>query len=152
MAAGAQPVQRPTWIDPPEGWENLDLLNYVNLPAIAGDAVIVSFQVPPGRNGVIKKVACNFVGGGWVEGSGAVVWRILVDGAPPPGSTNYDTILGSLGSPANPVEIAGFRIFENQILSVHIANVSIVVAGQLAGARLIGYLYPRESEDDDIWV
>lgn len=145
-------VRRPTWIDPPDGWENLDLLNYVALPAIAGEAVILSFRIPQGRNGIIKKVGNNFVGGGWVEGSGDVTWSIQVDGAPPPGATSYDSILGSLGSPANPVEIAGFRVFENQLLTVEVNNIAIPVAGQLAGARLVGFLYPVESEDSEPWV
>jgi hypothetical protein len=133
-------------------WENIDLLNYVNLPAIAATATIVQYVVPPGRNGLIYKVACNFVGGGWVEGSGDVLWRILVDGAPPPGATSYDAILGSLGSPANPVEIPGFRIFENQVLTLVAFNAAVVVAGQKVGARLIGWNYPTDSEEDNVWI
>lgn len=147
-----QSVQKPLWVDPPDQWENIDLLNYVALPAIAAQANVISFQIPLGRNGVIRKVACNFVGGGWTEGSGSVTWQILVDGAPPPGATSYDNILASLGSPANPVEIPGFRVFENQVLSVVVRNAAVVVAGQLSGARLIGYLYPREMEADGIWL
>lgn len=133
-------------------WENIDLLNYVALPAIGATAPIVTYVVPPGRNGLIYKVACNFVGGGWVEGSGDVLWRILVDGSPPPGATSYDAILGSLGSPANPVEIPGFRIFENQVLTLVAANVAVVVAGQKVGARLIGWNYPTDSEEDNVWI
>ena len=147
-----QSVQKPLWVDPPDQWENIDLLNYVALPAIAAQANVISFQIPLGRNGVIRKVACNFVGGGWVEGTGDVTWQILVDGAPPPGATSYDNILASLGSPANPVEIPGFRVFENQVLSVVVRNAAVVVAGQLSGARLIGYLYPREMEADGVWL
>lgn len=146
------PIRLPLWLYPPDRWENLDVSNYIALPAIGAQANIVSFQVPLGRNGIIKKVANNFVGGGWVEGNAAVTWQILVDGAPPPGATSYDNILTSLGSPANPVEIAGFRIFENQVLTVVVKNAAVVLAGQLAGARLIGYLYPRELEEENIWV
>lgn len=147
-----QLVQKPLWVDPPDQWENVDLLNYVALPAIAAQANVISFQIPLGRNGIIRKVACNFVGGGWTEGSGAVTWQILVDGAPPPGATSYDNILASLGSPANPVEIPGFRVFENQVLTVVVRNAAVAVAGQLSGARLIGYLYPREMEADGVWL
>lgn len=142
----------PLWIYPPINWENVDQVNYTNLPAIGAEAVILTFQVPSGRNGIINKVACNFVGGGWVEGSGAVLWRILVDQGTPPGANSYEAILASLGSPAQPVGIAGFRIFENQVVTVEIFNVSVVVSGQLAGARLCGYLYPRELEDPNIFI
>jgi len=149
-----QPVRKPLWIDPPDQWENLDLLNYVALPAVGAQATILTFQVPVGRNGVIKKVANNYVGAGWLEGSGTLVWQILIDGAPPAGANSYASILASLGSPANPVEISGFRIYENQVLTVIIQNVApgIVPAGQLCGARLVGYLYPKEMESDANWV
>lgn len=136
----------------PMNWENFDQLAYVALPAIGASANVISFQVPIGRNGIIRKVANNFIGGGWVEGSGAVIWKILVDGAPPPGATSYNSILGSLGSPANPVEIAGFRVFENQVVTLEVDNISVVLAGQLSGGRLLGYFYPRDLEDADIWI
>ena len=152
MASDVYKTRRPTWIDPPEQWENLDLIAYGALPAIGGETTIISFVIPPGRNGVINKVACNFVGGGWVEGSGGVIWQILVDGAPPPGATSYDSIPASLGSPANPVSIAGFRVYQGQLLTLEISNVNIAVAGQLAGGRLCGYLYPREMEETNQWL
>ena len=148
----------PLWIYPPINWENVDQIAYTALPAINAEATILSFLVPTGRNGIINKVACNFVGGGWVEGTGDLLWRILVDGAPPPGANSYEAIPASLGSPAQPVGIAGFRIFENQTIKVDIfnngagPNGGVIVAGQLAGARLAGYLYPRELEDPNIFI
>jgi hypothetical protein len=154
----AQPVTRPVWIDPPNDWQNIDQLAYGLLPAIGATVVILSFQVPLGYNGVINRVACNFVGGGWVEGSGDVVWKILVDGGTPPGATSYANIVASLGSPANPVPISGFRIFQNQLLTVVGFNNpggpdgGIVVAGQRLGARLMGFLYSIDDEDASTWV
>ena len=148
----------PPWIYQPSQFENLDQINYVLLPAINSTATIISFVVPAGRNGIINKVACNFVGGGWVEGTGDIVWRILVDGTPPPGATSYDTILASLGGPAQPTGIAGFRIFENQLVTLVIfnnpggPNGGVVVAGQRGGGRLAGWTYPRDIEEQDIWI
>jgi hypothetical protein len=148
----------PIWLYPSVNWENIDQLAYALLPAIGSTVTIISFTVPIGRNGIINKVATNFVGGGWVEGTGDVVWKVLIDGTPPPASTSYDSIFGSLGSPAQPVGIAGFRIFENQTLTVVAFNNpggpdgGVVVAGQRVGARILGYLYPRELEPEDTWV
>jgi|SRR5579864_8774543 len=148
-----QPVRKPTWVDPPDQWENLDLSSYVALPAQAAQTNIIKFQIPVGHNGVIKKVANNFVGPGFVEGTGAIVWQILVDGAPPPGATSYDNILDSLGAVSNPTEIAGFRVYENQTLTVVVKNIGVVPqAGQASGARLIGWLYPREMEEVASWL
>lgn len=148
----------PVWLYPPRNWENVDLLNYAVLPAIGSTATILRYIVPIGRNGVINKVACNFVGGGWTAGTGDILWRILLDAIPPPGATSYDAIVDSLGSPAQPVGISGFRIFENQTLTVVVfnnpagLNGGVVVAGQLSGARLCGHLYPRDMEVDDLWI
>lgn len=148
----------PPWIYQPVNWENVDQINYALVPAIGSTAVIISYVVPPGRNGIINKVACNFVGGGWVEGSGDIVWRILVDGTPPPGATSYDSILASLGGPSQPTGIAGFRFFENQVLQFVAfnnpggANGGVVVAGQRVGARFTGWNYPTDIEEDDIWI
>jgi hypothetical protein len=151
-------VELPLWIQPPIQWENIDQIGYVTIGAVNASVTIISFQVPIGRNGIINKVANNFVGGGWTEGTGDVLWRILVDGAPPPGANSYDAIPASLGSPANPVKISGFRIFENQVVQLVAfnngagPNGGIVPAGQLVGGRLVGYLYPRELEDENIWI
>jgi len=148
----------PPWIYQPVNWENVDQINYALVPAIGSTAIIISYVVPPGRNGIINKVACNFVGGGWVEGSGDIVWRILVDGTPPPGATSYDSILASLGGPSQPTGIAGFRFFENQVLQFVAfnnpsgANGGVVVAGQRVGARFTGWNYPLDIEEDDIWI
>jgi hypothetical protein len=148
----------PPWIYQPVNWENVDQINYALVPAIGATATIISYVVPPGRNGIINKVACNFVGGGWVEGSGDIVWRILVDGTPPPGATSYDSILASLGGPSQPTGIAGFRFFENQVLTFVAcnnpsgANGGVVVAGQRVGARFTGWNYPLDIEEDDIWI
>ncbi|HKM99444.1 MAG TPA: hypothetical protein VJX23_02925 [Candidatus Binataceae bacterium] len=153
-----QAVTRPIWIDPPVNWENIDQLAYGLLPAIGSTVIILSFQVPIGRNGVINRVATNFVGGGWVEGTGDVIWKILVDGGTPPGASSYASIVASLGSPANPVPISGFRIMENQLLTVVAFNNpagpdgGVVVAGQRVGARVLGYLYPRDEEVDSLWI
>lgn len=158
---GSSSVARPDlppWIYQPTNWENIDELNYVLLPAIGAQATIISYVVPPGRNGVINKVACNFVGGGWVEGTGDILWRILVDDTPPPGANSYDAILASLGSPANPVGIAGFRIFENQVIKLVAFNNpagpggGVVVAGQRVGGRFLGWNYPTDIEENDIWI
>lgn len=151
-APNGEPIILPPWIFPPDRWENIDLSAYVALPAVGANAAVIQFTVPLGRHGIIKKIANNLVGGGWTEGSGSVVWQILIDGAPPPGANSYNNILDSLGSPANPVEIAGFRIFENQVVTLVVQNVALAVAGQLVGGRFIGYLYPREMEMENVWI
>jgi hypothetical protein len=147
------PSQRlvlPVFIYPPAQSEPIDEAGYVLLPAIAAEATVVTFLVPRGRNGVIKKIANNFVGGGWVEGTGDVIWRIEINGVSYQG---YQAIVNSLGNPSSPTELPGFiHIVEGQTVSIIVANVAVIVAGQLSGGRFMGYHYPREMEDPEIWL
>lgn len=134
----------PTIYPPPER-EPIDLVNYVALPAIGATATVVSQLIENSYNAIIRAYANNFVGGGWVEGSGSVTWQIAIDSAAVPG---YDTILASLGSPANPVyHPSGIRTMEGQTIVLSVTNVSVVLAGQLVGGRLMGYYYPKEYDD-----
>jgi hypothetical protein len=149
IVPGSGTYQLPPWIYPPgEFWPIDQGPFYVPLPAIGATAVVVSFQVPPGHNGIILAYGNNFVGGGWTEGSGAVTWQITRDQAAIDG---YDNIPGSLGSPAAPFRHpSGFRIFENQVIQLVVTNVSIVVSGQLIGGRFAGWYYPKMYEDQNI--
>lgn len=134
----------PPWLWQPAAGVPLNPTNYVALPAIAAVAVIVQFQVPEGFNGVINQMGNNFVGGGFVDGSGTIVWRLLVDGAPYP---NFGAIIASLGNPAAPSFVGSVRVFEKQVVQLVVQNVAIAVAGQLVGGRLSGWFYPRKLED-----
>ena len=130
---------------PAEG-EDFEQASYVALPAIGASAVVVQFVVPEGRYGMIKRIANVFVGGGFQEGQGGVVWQIIQD-ALVPGTLVapfFDNIVASLGSVSNPSTIDGIRIREGQLVQLIVKNVSIVVSGQFVGGRLGGYFYPVE--------
>lgn len=135
----------PPWIYPPAENEPIDDIAYVGLPAIGSSVQVLKRTIDPGYNSVLVAFANNFVGGGWTEGSGAITWQILIDGAAVPG---YDLIPASLGSPANPVRHpSGIRVFEGQTVVLLATNNSVVLAGQLTGGRWQGYFYPKEYED-----
>jgi hypothetical protein len=139
----------PPWIYPPAEFQPIETGPvYINVPAIGATANIIQIQIPTGNNGIITNIGNSFVGGGWTEGTGAVTWQIARDGAPVDG---YDLIPGSLGSPSNPTRHpCGFRVFENQIVTLSITNVSVVLAGQLSGGRFMGWYYPMEYEDPNL--
>lgn len=141
----------PPWVVPPANYQQFDNIAYILLPAISASVFtdVLNFKVPTGQNGVIVNVANNFVGGGWGEGSGDVVWQILRDSGVVPG---YDNITASLGSPANPVRVPGLRIQENQVIEFMVRNNAVLLAGQRIGARLIGWFYPKEDDNADIWT
>jgi hypothetical protein len=121
------------------------------IPAIGVESNIFTFQVPKGFNGVMKEIANAFIGSGFVDGSGAIIWRILQNSQAMRGKEN---ITNSLGSVAIPSRIGGggfMRILENDIIAMTALNVSIVPGGQIIAGRLSGWFYPKDEDPQGIW-
>ena len=143
----------PPWIYPPAEFIAVDVVGYVALPAVGAQAIVVQFQVPTGMNGIIESYGNNFIGGGFNEGSGNVIWQIFRDQALSVPVKGYSNILASLGSPAAPTRHpSGFRVFENEFITLVVKNVAVVVAGQLSGGRFMGWYYPKDYEDPNTFV
>lgn len=125
---------------------------YVPLPAIGASAVVVQFTVPLGKNGIINRLANVFVGGGFQEGQGGVIWKLFSDfntGNVGQGGVvipNFDNIVASLGSVSNPALLNGLRVKESNVVTLQVTNVNIVLAGQFIGGLLGGYFYPVDLE------
>jgi hypothetical protein len=128
----------------PAGGEDFEAHGYVAIPAIGASVVVVSVPIPEGRMAMVKRIANVFVGGGFQEGQGGIVWQILLDGTNannPVVAPFFDNIVASLGSVANPSTIDGIRVKEGNLLQLIVKNVSVAVAGQFIGGRLGGYFY-----------
>lgn len=133
---------------PPDGLA-FDYTSYIALPVIAASGVVVTFTVPEGFHGVIKRVGNVIVGGGWTEGSGSLIWQILANAGV---IRNYDNILASLGAVNNPAETAGILVYEQQLVVLQVSNVSLAAGGVQAGGRLSGWFYPKwRATEDSIW-
>ena len=132
---------------PPDGTA-FNEATYINLPAIGAQEVVVEYDVPDGRNGVIFWIANNFVGGGFVDGSGSVIWSFEQDGVPLVGLEHLNT---SLGTPAAPSRTSPVRVMEGKKIQLVVKNISILVAGQLVGGRISGHVYPRNTEQQGIF-
>jgi hypothetical protein len=132
-------VLRP-WIDEPEGSVPFDEQDGVTLPAVgAGFTIVQRFQVPLGYDGVIKYLSNNFLGGGFVDFSGDIVWQILADNRP---IRNFNNIRANKGTTGIPRPVSPIRIYSGQVITYvvnHVANVAL--AGQVV-CSLTGYLYP----------
>jgi hypothetical protein len=136
----------------PASGKPFELASYVLLPNIGAQATVASGTVPKGQNGFIRRIANVFVGGGFQEGQGGVVWQILLDLTQGGGivAPNFDNIVASLGSVANPSVIDGIHITEGRNFALIVKNISVVVAGQFIGGRLGGSFYPINLEPPDI--
>ena len=107
----------------------------------AGVTTIISYQVPKGFRAKVTHMAINTWGGQVYDGTGNVVWRVLVNGAAEKGMEN---MMSQFGTDSNPIPVT-IALNENDIISVTVE----VPAGQLAipgsqttSARLIGYAVP----------
>jgi len=133
---------------PPDGVA-FDPNAYIALPAIGATATVVSLTVDDGFLAALRVLGNVFVGAGWTEGSGALVWQLLDNGAV---VRNYDNILSSLGSVQMPQPIGGgggILVEEGHQLVLQVTNVSLAVGGALVGGRLGGWFIPKWRMPDE---
>jgi hypothetical protein len=141
----------PNWIFPSLNSVAFDNAGDITIPAIGIESTIFSFTVPRGFNGVMKTIGNVFIGGGFNDGSGAIVWRILQNTQAIRGK---EQMLNSLGSVAQPSLIGGggfIRILENDLIAMTVLNVSVAPAGQVIAGRLSGWFYPKDEDPSGIW-
>jgi hypothetical protein len=130
------------WIFPPSGFQAFDTPGYIPMPAMgSGDVAIVSFTVPTGWDGVIKRFSANQTGPGFVQGSGALIFRVTVNGQAVRG---YDTLLTELGSIQTPRVTDGILISAGDVVELVINNASYAgIGAAFVVATLAGYFWPN---------
>lgn len=141
----------PHLFQPQDGFP-FDYTNYIATPAVGVAAPVVQFTVPEGHFGVIKRVGNVYIGAGFVEGSGSLIWQIQQNQGV---VRNYDNILASLGTVTQPGDLAGsILLFEQNLVVLQVNNVGLVAGGTQVGGRLSGWFFPKDylaSNDDAIW-
>ena len=137
------------WLTMPPDGESFHNADGITLPAMDGAFhTILSITVPPGRNGVLNELANAFYGV-FTNFDGDLIWRLVRN----PGASivaaerNYERITAVLGLTEAPVNIAPIRIYENDVIALQIRNVNLPASGQVCGAVLGGWFYPRTWDD-----
>lgn len=88
---------------------------YVAYPAPGAAAILLlSYTVPPGLNAILQYMAIFNVGAAFVNGSGNVIWRVLINQAGVKGMENLQSQFGTDGLPL-PVAIP---LYENDTIQV----------------------------------
>lgn len=115
---------------------------FANYPAPgAAAAAILTYQVPPGQVAVIKQLAIVAIGGGFVDGSGNVIWRCWVNGQPVDGLQDIEAHMGNFDAP----QCVQLVLQENDIFLITVevpAAQPPMPDGATTGARIIGWNYP----------
>lgn len=115
---------------------------FVAFPAPGAAAVdVLAFTVPAGMGCVIRWLAVITTVGGFQDGNGSVVWRVLVNGSAVQG---YEAITCQVGTLAQPAD--------TQILAMEGDTVEITVEvpagqqampiGSVSAARAKGWFFP----------
>lgn len=134
----------PPWVEPPPGYIDFDPRATLPLPAVAvppPETEVLVLLVPTGLDGVIKWYSNNFEGGGFVNGSGDIVWRIRINGR---AVRNFDNILFESGTVEKPRRLAaGIRIYSGQRVTYTVQHVANPLLGvEPIVCSFVGYFYP----------
>jgi hypothetical protein len=147
QSGAANPITAP-WIAMPDGGFPFNTIGTINTPVMSpgtwvdviGVATIPSFVVPNGHDGVIKDIYNSYNGGGFIQGSGALIWRILRNGQAVRG---YDNILSFLGA----TEVTGrtqIRFGSGDVTQFQVQNVSQGGGGTQITCYFGGWFYPKK--------
>lgn len=136
----------PPWLFPPPDSQAFDPVAAIATPAVgAGNTLVLTLIVPPGFDGVVRRLSHNYTGPGFPQGSGYIVWQLLLNGN---AVRNYDAMTVEFGSAAWPRKIDGIRVKSGDVLQ-YFVNLPNGTGFVLPGNTNIicgmgGWLYPRE--------
>lgn len=133
----------PPWIQQPEGHVPFDEQGVALVPAVGVGVVVMTFAVPQGYDGVIEYHSVNYAAGGFVNGSGDLIWTYLADGR---AIKNYDAIVSEQGTLQIPRMASKIRIYSGQVIIVQVFHAANAALGGNTIATMIGYYYPRKGQ------
>lgn len=133
---------RPNYWEPPRNAAPIEKSSqpFVAYPAPgAGPVTVLAYTVPNGYRGAIRWLAIVAVGGGFIDGTGNVIWRIKRNQQWVQG---YEMLTAQIGSWAEP-NPAPLEVQENETYTV---TVEVPATGTpqsgTTGARFRGWLQP----------
>lgn len=143
-------IQAEALIAPPSGALPFNPYDIIGLPSpAAGDTTIFSFKVPIGYDGVLLGHFHVFTGGGFIEGSGDLAWRIAVNDPSPRFLRDCGDMLVTIGRIAFYQTIpGGLQLRSGNVVS-YIVNAPNTTGSLPAPgtpsiiAGMHGYFYPR---------
>lgn len=137
-------TQRPNYWQPPDHSIPIQVASapFIVYPLTgAAASTVLTYTVPQGYSGWIIESSIVAIGGGFVDGSGQVIWRVTINGAWVQG---YENLFSQIGNWAQPVRFP-VQVQENDVVSVTVevpAGQPNMPAGSTTGARFIGWLLP----------
>lgn len=137
------------WIEPPPGFQAFDAHQQIATPAVNVDTEVLRLAVPDGYDGVIRAFSNNFTGANFVQGSGQILWRLLIDQMV---VKNYGRITIEMGSPQWPRDTAGILLRSGQMVRFIVTVTDPLLAGSASGiiCALAGHFWPKGAYVDSV--
>ena len=134
------------WLYPPPGFQSFDFSAAIATPAPSLETPALLFAVPIGWDGVIRRISCNFVGGGFQQGSGQLIWRIYNNSRV---VQNYGDIRTERGTLAHGREIDGIVVRAGNRVQFTVTCTDASLSG---GTSVVcsagGYFWPKQAISD----
>ena len=131
VGTAANPIvatHRP-WVDEPPGAVPFDEAGSITLgatPTPGVDQTVVSFTVPQGFDGVINWISCNVSDPAFINGSGDLIWKILINGRP---VRNFGNITVQKGTIAHGRQVSPIRLFSGDVVTFTVQFAAGTVTG-----------------------
>jgi hypothetical protein len=139
----------PWVVMPPQG-RRFQYINTIPRPPVGVETEVLKFRVALGWNGVIRGVVNNFIGAGFKEGSGDLVWRIQLNLRYARDYGNIKTSLGDLTGPYD-MNAGGILIKSGEdvryLVTMNAAGAAHLDPAGRVLASLYGWTYPRPGVD-----
>lgn len=115
---------------------------FVNYPAAgAGPVTILSYAVPKGFEAFVGYLAIVHIGGGYVNGSGNIIWRVFVNNGAQQGLNDIESQIASLEQPNRiPIHLAQTDTLTITV-EVPAGAVQPPPLGATTAARIRGWAY-----------
>jgi hypothetical protein len=137
-AAQTTPIELPVWNFPSADSLFFDKVGVIPLPALGATATIIAFAMPAGYSGVVRWLSNIFLGAGFTDGTGDLIWQVVRDLQP---VEDYEAITAQLGTLPIPTDTF-ILVGQNQTISITITTVVAVGGGNSSGGRLKGWRWP----------
>lgn len=135
------------WSEPPPGFQSFDAHKQIPSPPLSTDTEVLRLVAPDGYDGVIRRLSNNYTGPNFVQGSGQIIWRLLIDQMV---VKNYGQITIEMGSPQWPRETDGILLRSGQVVRYMVSISDPALAGSAGGVicALGGYFWPKGEHVD----
>ena len=138
QAAAREPIELPVHNFPSRDSLFFDRVGVIATPALGLTASVVAFAMPSGYTGVVHWLSNIFLGAGFTDGSGNIIWRVLRDAQAVEDYENITAQLGTLPVPTDTFILVG----ENQTVEITVTTVVLPGGGTSIGGRLKGWRWP----------